>query len=104
MSNRTIRKQEFLEWQRQFDEERRYEFLSLGNAGRRYTDEQKNMAFEMIHEKGIRATSRILCLPRRTLQRWCRAQGVYVPRCPAWVYDWAERRRKRREFWARLGY
>lgn len=79
------------------------DFQAVGNGGR-YTAEQKNMAFSMIQENGIRATSRILKLPRRTLQRWCRNERIFVPRCPAWVYDWAERRRRRREFWSRRGY
>ncbi|MHC4194952.1 MAG: hypothetical protein ACYSYU_09300 [Planctomycetota bacterium] len=84
-------------------EDKRYEFYALGNEGQ-YTESQKHFAFELIDEYGIRATARILQMPRRTLQRWCRQNGVYVRRCPAWVYGWAERRRKRREFWQRRGY
>ena|GEM_PF-2737364 len=77
--------------QQQFYEEMRAEFLSLGNGGH-YTNLQKEYAFRTIQEYGIRATSRILSVPRRTLQRWCRLYNVYVKRCPAWVYEWAERR------------
>jgi hypothetical protein len=84
-------------------EDKRYEFRSLGKGGQ-YTEPQKHYAFEVISESGIRATARILGVPRRTLQRWCRRNGVYVRRCPYWVYAWAERRRKRREFWRRRGY
>jgi len=84
-------------------EDKRHNFLSLG-SGRRYAKQQKDYAFSLIGEYGIRATSRILQMPRKTLQRWCRRQGKYVKRCPDWVYGWAERRRKRKEFWARRGY
>ena len=89
--------------QQEFYEDRRYEFCALGN-GVQYAESQKHYAFELIDEYGIRATARILQIPRRTLQRWCRGSGVWVRRCPAWVYQWAEKRRKRREFWERRGY
>jgi len=89
--------------QQQFYEDKRYHFLALGNGGQ-YAESQKRYAFELIDEYGIRATAKILQIPRRTLQRWCRENGVFVRRCPYWVYGWAERRRKRREFWERRGY
>ncbi len=89
--------------QQQFYEDKRYDFLDLGKGGQ-YTESQKRYAFELISEYGIRATAKILQIPRRTLQRWCRESGVYVKRCPDWVYGWAERRRKRRAFWRRRGY
>ncbi len=85
------------------NEDKRYYFKSLGKGGQ-YTESQKQYAFELIHESGMRATAKILDMPRRTLQRWCRKYGIYVRRCPGWVYDWAERRRKKREFWKRRGY
>ena len=78
-------------------------FESLGQ-GSHYTSEQKAYAFQLIEQNGIRATAKILRIPRRTLQRWCRESHVFVKRCPYWVYDWAERRRKRRAFWQRRGY
>lgn len=81
----------------------RVEFRAMGE-GFRYTEEQKNFAFNLIDEYGIRATARILEMPRRTLQRWCQQYGVKVKHCPVWVFEWAERRRKRREFWQRKGY
>ena len=84
-------------------EEKRELFESLGNGGQ-YTESQKRYAFELISEYGVRATARILHIPRRTLQRWCRKNGVYVRRCPPWVYEWAERRRKKRQFWQYRGY
>ena len=84
-------------------EEKRECFEALGNSCH-YTEPQKRFAFELIGEHGIRATARILHIPRRTLQRWCRQYGIYVRRCPLWVFEWAERRRKKREFWARRGY
>ena len=87
----------------QFNEERRADFEFLGDGGR-YTDRQIAYAFELINENGIRATARILKIPRRTLQRWCRQHGVFVKRCPSWVYEWVERRKKRRLFWQRRGY
>lgn len=89
--------------QQQFYEEMKAEFKSLGREGH-YTDSQKEYAFQAIQEYGIRATSRILSVPRRTLQRWCKHYGIYVKRCPAWVFEWAERRRRKREFWRRRGY
>jgi len=77
---------------------------ALGDGKRNYTSQQKEYALSRVDQYGIRATSRILQIPRRTLQRWCRSQGKPVRRCPSWVYEWAERRRKRREFWRRRGY
>ena len=84
-------------------DEMRTEFAAMGTGGR-YCQRQKEYALKLIDEYGVRATSRILCLPRRTLQRWCREQAKYVRRCPSWVYSWAAKRRKRREFWTRRGY
>ena len=84
-------------------EDKRYCFTYLGEGGQ-YTESQKRYAFELIVEHGMRATARILQIPRRTLQRWCRKNGVYVRRCPSWVYEWAERRRKKRRFWQYRGY
>ncbi len=83
--------------------DKRAEFRALGNGGR-YSEDQKQYAFELIYESGVRATARILHLPRKTLQRWCRQRNVYVSRCPEWVYEWAERRRERQEYWALRGY
>jgi len=78
-------------------------FCSLGDGGR-YTEEQKRLAFELIAEHGMRATARILGIPRRTLQRWCRQYGIYVRRCPSWTRQWAKRRQKKRRFWLYRGY
>ena len=88
----------------EMNEETRLKFEALGEAGRNYTRRQKEFAFLLLDEHGVRATSRILQLPRRTLQRWCRRYRKQVKRCPSWVYEWAARRRKRREFWERRGY
>ncbi len=82
------------------NDEKYNKFMALGTGGR-YTEQQKSYAFELIRKSGIRATAKILCLPRRTLQRWCRAYSIYVKRCPDWVYEWAERRRRRNALWAR---
>lgn len=89
--------------QQQTYDEMAFDFRALGNSGQ-YTNSQKDYAFKQITEYGVRATARILQIPRRTLQRWCRKYQIYVRRCPYWVYDWAEKRRKRREFWERRGY
>lgn len=86
------------------NEEMRFRFRWLGKPGRVYTESQKEYALSQVNIYGVRATSRILELPRRTIQRWCRQDGKLVKRCPSWVYDWAERKRKRREFWERRGY
>ena len=88
------------------NEEKRTEFQYLGyrNKKHRYTQRQKDYAITMSQESGVRATARILKLHRKTIQRWLRAKGIWVKRCPDWVYDWAARRKKRREFWARRGY
>ena len=66
-------------------EEKRDCFLSLGGRAR-YSEAQKRFAFELIAEHGMRATARILQIPRRTLQRWCRNNIIFVKRCPYWVY------------------
>ncbi|HSW00525.1 MAG TPA: hypothetical protein VLI39_10155 [Sedimentisphaerales bacterium] len=79
------------------------EFEAMGTGGR-YNQEQKDYALGLIDECGVRATARILQLPRRTLQRWCRSEHKYVRRCPDWVYSWAAQRRKKRELWSRRGY
>jgi len=89
--------------QEQFYDEMKTEFFGLGNGGH-YTNPQKEYAFRAIQEYGIRATSRILSVSRRTLQRWCRQQGIYVKRCPDWVFKWAEKRRKTQNFWRGKGY
>ncbi|MHC4681806.1 MAG: hypothetical protein ACYTEK_24330 [Planctomycetota bacterium] len=89
--------------QKEIYEEKRDLFCSLGGGGR-YTEKQKPFAFELIAEHGMRATARILEIPRRTLQRWCRQYGICVRRCPLWLRGWAERRRKKRAFWQRRGY
>ena len=87
----------------EFNDEKKAEFISLG-AGGHYTPEQIKYAAGIIEESGIRAASRILGIPRRTLQRWKWTYGINVRRCPGWVYNWAENRRRRRAFWARRGY
>ena len=77
-------------------ERMRLDFEAMGS---RYCQQQRNYALTLIDQYGVRATARILRIPRRTLQRWCRATGKCVPRCPGWVYTWAAERRKRRESW-----
>jgi transposase-like protein len=89
--------------QYQFYNELKEDFYALGTGGR-YTPGQKQVVFDLVKQYGVRATSRILSLPRRTLQRWIQQEGIYVKRCPDWVYYWADKRKRRREFWARRGY
>jgi hypothetical protein len=86
-----------------FNEDKRIEFECMGDGGH-YSERQKEYAFELIAEHGVRATARILQIPRRTLQRWCRKYNIYVRLYPPWIHEWAERRRKRKEFWERRGY
>jgi hypothetical protein len=90
----------------EINEEKRAEFRALGyrKKKRRYTKKQKDYAVSMAQEKGVRCTSKLLGLYRKTLQRWLRAQGIWVKRCPDWVYDWAYWRNWRREKWERRGY
>ncbi|OHB63109.1 MAG: hypothetical protein A2Y76_04925 [Planctomycetes bacterium RBG_13_60_9] len=99
MSTRTM----IIQAQQAIYDEMRVEFEAMG-TGSRYCQQQKDYAFKLIDEYGVRAGARILGLPRRMLQRWCREQFKYVKRCPDWVYSWAARRQKRRAFWARRGY
>jgi hypothetical protein len=86
------------------NDELREEFLYMGTGRHTYTAKQKEYAFSLINTYGVRSTSRILGIQRRTIQRWCRRYGKQVRRCPYWVYDWVYRRKKRREFWQRRGY
>ena len=72
-------------------------FNGLNPEGGHYTREQKEYAVEKVKSIGVRATSRLLKLPRRTIQRRLRSEGIIVKRCPNWVYDWAYWRRRRIE-------
>ena len=72
-------------------------FQSLNPKGGHYTQEQKEYGVEKAATIGARATSRLLQVPRRTIQRWLRSEGLTVKRCPEWLYDWAYWRKKRRE-------
>jgi len=76
---------------------KRVEFYALGSGKGSYTSEQKEYAINEAWNIGVRATSRLLKIPRKTIQRWLRAKGIRVKRCQDWVYDWAYWRRKRRE-------
>jgi len=82
--------------------EKRAQFDAMGIGRGQYTSDQKAYAIEKAKSIGVRATSRLLHLPRRTIQRWLREKGVTVKRCPDWVYDWAYWRGKRREKWERI--
>jgi len=93
---------------RAFIEEQNREQLFYFNAlgtekGGYYTNKQKEYAINKAQSIGVRATSRLLCLPRRTIQRWLKAKEIKVKRCPDWVFDWAYWRRKRREKFSYYG-
>jgi len=77
-------------------------FQSLNPKRGHYTQEQKEYAFEKAAIIGVRATSRLLHVPRRTIQRWVKEKGVTVKRCPDWIYEWAYWKRKQREKWERI--
>lgn len=77
--------------------EKRAQFSALGSGKGHYTPDQKDYAINKAISMGVRATSRLLNVPRRTIQRWLRAKGIRVKRCPDWVYDWAYWRKKRIE-------
>jgi transposase-like protein len=83
-----------------FNDDERYRFRSLGDGTRSYTFKQIAFVLHKANELGIRATARMLKIPRRTIQRWCRKYNYPVKRCPNWVYHWAYRRRiKRRKYY-----
>ena len=77
-------------------------FQSLNPKGGHYTQEQREYAIEKAEAMGVRATSRLLHVPRRTIQRLLMAKGITVKRCPDWVYDWAYWRKKRKQKWKRI--
>jgi len=82
-------------WIEEKNRRQRFLFINLNPSGGHYTAEQKEYAMEKAKSIGVRATSRLLHVSRRTIQRWLRAEGINVKRCPDWVYDWAYWRRKR---------
>ncbi len=90
---------------RNTEEREEFSALNPGPKSWRYTPEQRAWAIKKAREIGVRATARLLKIERRTIQRWLRAEGIRVRRAPAWVYEWAETRNRRREKWARIkGY
>ncbi len=78
-------------------------FQSLNSKGGHYTQEQKEYVVEKAVTIGVRAISRLLKVPRRTIPRWLREKNITIKRCLDWVYDWVYWRRKRREKWERIG-
>ena len=88
----------------EINEGKREEFRALGYIRKknRYSRRQKDYARNVVEEKGVRATARILGLHRKTIQRWLRAQGIFVKRCPDWLWDWVYYRQKRNEKWERI--
>lgn len=90
----------FRELAREYNQDKKAEFDRLGYLySWRYTDEQKKYALEMATRSGIRATARILEIPRRTIQRWRSQFHIEIKRFPDWVYPWVKGRNKRNEFW-----
>ncbi len=51
------------------------EFNALGKDRGHYTVEQKDYAINKAISIGNRAISRLLNVPRRTIQRWLKAEG-----------------------------
>ena len=80
----------------------RAEFESLGSGSWRYSRDQREFAIRKAQEVGVRATARVLKIPRKTIQRWLKAADIQVERCPEWVYGWAHWRKKKREKWERI--
>ena len=62
----------------------------------KYTQRQQAFALNMIYEHGVRATARILRLPRSTLQNWIRKYYIDVPRYPQWMDRWRRKKLKMR--------
>lgn len=89
------------------EEENQIQYLHFRNlkpeAGH-YSNEQKEFGIEKAEAIGVRATARLLKIPRRTIQRWLRSKGISVKRCPDWVYEWAYWRNKRKEKWNRISF
>lgn len=100
--NKSDTRAEFKAWIEDENSFKRIEFHALGSGKRRYTSEQKEYAIEKAISIGVRATSRLLHMHRKTVQRWLRTKGIRVKRCPDWVYSWAYWRKKRREKWERI--
>ena len=70
----------------------------------KYSPEQQIFALKKCNEIGIRATSRLLGVSRRTLQRWCKRYNIVIPRYPAWMDDWRKRKIRKRNFWNLRGF
>jgi hypothetical protein len=77
-------------------------FQNLNPGRGHYTTEQEEYAIEKAKSIGVRAASRLLHVHIKTIQRWLRAKGIRVKRCPDCVYDWAYWRKKKREKWLRI--
>jgi hypothetical protein len=86
------------------NEENRMRFYSLDENKRNYSHGQQTFALSLVDIHGVRATARLLEIPRRTIQRWCTKEGKQVKRYPDWMYEWAEKKRRKREFWRSRGY
>lgn len=84
-----------------YNAEKRDEFKAM-TTGHRYTDDQKQFVFDLIKKIGIRATAKVLDIPRRTIHRWTAKHGVKVKRSPDWVYIRAGQRKKNQVFWSQI--
>jgi len=62
----------------------------------KYTQRQQAFALNQIYEYGVRATARILGIPRSTLQNWIRKYDVNIPRYPHWMGMWIRKKLKMR--------
>ena len=70
----------------------------------KYSPEQQVYALNKCKDIGVRATSRLLGVSRRTLQRWCRKFNVHIPRYPPWMEDWVIKKIRKRDFWRLRGF
>lgn len=90
---------EFLTLIRLLNEYDQTNFYALNpERKRRYTEEQKDYAIDLVARHGVRATSRSLGLYRRTLQGWLQKRGIKVKRYPPWMAQWAAKKRQRRNW------
>ena len=70
--------------------------------GRKYTQAQQGFALNKVFEYGVRATARILGIPRSTLQNWIRKYDVNIPRYPPWMDLWRQKKIRNRHIFQHI--
>ena len=68
-------------------------FFILGRGEPGYNRDQIAYVKQVVGEVGVRGASRVLFIPRRTVQRWARRHGWAAAATPSWVLPWAAGRR-----------